>query len=71
MQTRNLFAGNMIKHPLFAELKLGVDYKISGELKNTDKIMNDSFWVGVYPGMSDEKIEYIIKTVRGFISTKS
>ena len=71
VQTRNLFAGNMIKHPLFAELKLGVDYKISGELKNTDKIMNDSFWVGVYPGMSDEKIEYIIKTVRGFISTKS
>ena len=71
VQTRNLFAGNMIKHPLFAELKLGVDYKISGELKNTDKIMNDSFWVGVYPGMSDEKIGYIIKTVRGFVSTKS
>lgn len=61
----------MIKHPLFAGLKLGVDYKISGELKNTDKIMNDSFWVGVYPGMSDEKIEYIIKTVRGFVSTRS
>nr|WP_315004364.1 lipopolysaccharide biosynthesis protein RfbH [uncultured Campylobacter sp.] len=71
VQTRNLFAGNMIKHPLFADLKRGIDYKISGELKHTDKIMNDSFWVGVYPGMSDEKIEYIIKTVRGFISTKS
>jgi len=71
VQTRNLFAGNMIKHPLFADLKRGVDYKISGELKNTDKIMNDSFWVGVYPGMSDEKIGYIIKTVRGFVSTKS
>ena len=71
VQTRNLFAGNMIKHPLFAELKLGVDYKISGELKNTDKIMNDSFWVGVYPGMSDEKIEYIIKAIKEFISTKN
>ncbi len=67
VQTRNLFAGNMIKHPLFADLKLGVDYKISGELKNTDKIMKDSFWVGVYPGMSDEKIEYIIKAIKGFV----
>ena len=71
VQTRNLFAGNMIRHPLFAELKLGEDYKISGELKNTDKIMNDSFWVGVYPGMSDEKIEYIIKVIKEFISAKS
>ncbi|WP_299225506.1 lipopolysaccharide biosynthesis protein RfbH [uncultured Campylobacter sp.] len=71
IQTRNLFAGNMIRHPLFAELKLGEDYKISGELKNTDKIMNDSFWVGVYPGMSDEKIEYIIKVIKEFISAKS
>lgn len=71
VQTRNLFAGNMIKHPLFADLKLGVDYKISGELKNTDKIMNDSFWVGVYPGMSDEKIGYIIKVIKEFISAKN
>ena len=70
VQTRNLFAGNMIKHPLFADLKLGVDYKISGELKNTDKIMNDSFWVGVYPGMSDEKIEYIIKAIKEFIKNR-
>ena len=67
VQTRNLFAGNMIKHPLFADLKLGVDYKISGELKNTDKIMKDSFWVGVYPGMSDEKVEYIEKKIKDFI----
>lgn len=71
VQTRNLFAGNMIKHPLFADLKRGIDYKISGELKNTDKIMNDSFWVGVYPGMSDEKIEYIIKVIKEFISAKN
>ena len=71
VQTRNLFAGNMIKHPLFVDLKLGVDYKISGELKNTDKIMKDSFWVGVYPGMSDEKIGYIIKVIKEFISTKN
>lgn len=70
IQTRNLFAGNMIRHPLFLDLELGIDYKIAGELKNTDKIMNDSLWVGVYPGMSAEKIEYIIKKIRDFINVK-
>lgn len=70
IQTRNLFAGNMTRHPLFADLQVGKDYRVVGELKNTDKIMNDSFWVGVYPGMSDEKIEYIIKVIKEFISAK-
>ena len=67
IQTRNLFAGNIIKHPMFEGLKEGIDYKVVGELKNTDKIMNDSFWVGVYPGMNDEAIEYMIKKIREFI----
>ena len=58
IQTRNLFAGNMTRHPLFADLQVGKDYRVVGELKNTDKIMNDSFWIGVYPGMSAEKINY-------------
>ena len=71
IQTRNLFAGNMTRHPLFADLQVGKDYRVVGELKNTDKIMNDSFWVGVYPGMSDEKIGYIIKVIKEFISTKN
>ncbi|MGA1847611.1 lipopolysaccharide biosynthesis protein RfbH [Deferribacter abyssi] len=67
IQTRNLFAGNMIRHPMFESLKKGVDYKVIGELKNTDKIMNDSFWVGVYPGMSEKAIQYIIIKIKEFI----
>ena len=70
IQTRNLFAGNIIRHPCFNDLKENQDYRIIGELKNTDKIMNDSFWVGVFPGMTDEKIEYIIRNIRDFIDKR-
>ncbi len=70
IQTRNLFAGNMTRHPLFADLQVGKDYRVVGELKNTDKIMNDSFWIGVYPGMSAEKIKYIIDIIVGFVVSK-
>ena len=44
--------------------KSGKGYRVIGELKNTDRIMNDTFWVGVYPGMSDEKIDYMIKIIK-------
>lgn len=67
IQTRNLFAGNMTRHPLFLDLQEGIDFRIVGELKNTDKIMNDSLWIGVYPGMSVEKIDYCIGKIREFI----
>ncbi|OUT10693.1 lipopolysaccharide biosynthesis protein RfbH [Campylobacter concisus] len=70
IQTRNLFAGNMTRHPLFADLQVGKDYRVVGELKNTDKIMNDSFWIGVYPGMSAEKIKYIIDIIIRFLASK-
>jgi CDP-6-deoxy-D-xylo-4-hexulose-3-dehydrase len=70
IQTRNLFAGNIIRHPCFDNLKQGKDFKIIGELSNTDKIMHDSFWIGVYPGMADSMIEYIIDTIRNFIKTQ-
>ncbi|QPH88218.1 lipopolysaccharide biosynthesis protein RfbH [Campylobacter concisus] len=70
IQTRNLFAGNMTRHPLFADLQVGKDYRVVGELKNTDKIMNDSFWIGVYPGMSAEKIKYIIDVIVRFVASK-
>ena len=70
IQTRNLFAGNMTRHPLFADLQVGKDYRVIGELKNTDKIMNDSFWIGVYPGMSAEKIKYIIDVIVRFVASK-
>jgi len=65
IQTRNLFAGNLIKHPCFNEIRNdGKSYRVVGELKNTDRIMEDSFWIGVYPGMTDEKIDYMIKKIR-------
>ena len=67
IQTRNLFAGNMVRHPMFEDLQEGIDYRIVGELKNTDKIMNDSFWIGVYPGMKKEAIKYIIYMIKNFI----
>ena len=66
IQTRNLFAGNMLRHPMFDHLENGVDYKVSCELKNTDKIMNDSFWVGLYPGMGNDAIDYMINKIKEF-----
>ena len=65
IQTRALFAGNLIKHPCFDEMrKSGSGYRIVGKLTNTDRIMNDTFWVGVYPGMTDEMIDRMIEVVR-------
>ena len=65
VQTRMLFAGNLIKHPCFDEMRAaGEGYRVVGELTNTDRIMNDTFWVGVYPGMTDEKIDYMVKTIK-------
>lgn len=64
IQTRNLFAGNILRHPIFDHLVENVDYRVIGDLPNTEKIMNDSFWIGVYPGMSDEKLEYMIKKIK-------
>ena len=67
IQTRTLFAGNLIKHPCFDEMrKTKQGYRVVGNLKNTDRIMNDTFWIGVYPGMTDEKIDYMIKTIKDF-----
>lgn len=65
VQTRMLFAGNLIKHPCFDEMrKTGEGFRIVGDLTNTDRIMNETFWVGVYPGMTDEMIDYMAKTIR-------
>lgn len=65
VQSRMLFAGNLIKQPCFDEMrKTGQGYRVVGDLAVTDRIMNDTFWVGVYPGMSDEMIDYIAKTIK-------
>ena len=59
IQTRPLFAGNLTRHPCFQNLREGVDYRIAGTLEVTDQVMNNSFWVGVYPGMEREMLEEI------------
>jgi CDP-6-deoxy-D-xylo-4-hexulose-3-dehydrase len=65
VQTRMLFAGNLIKHPCFDELRAtGNGYRVVGDLTNTDRIMNHTFWVGVYPGMIDEMIDYMTKIIK-------
>ena len=64
VQTRMLFAGNIIKHPCFDQMRQsGKGYRVAGSLENTDRIMNDTFWVGVYPGMTDEMIDYMAETI--------
>ena len=64
VQTRMLFAGNLIKHPCFDQMRESkTGYRVVGDLHNTDRIMNDTFWVGVYPGMTDEMIDYMARII--------
>ena len=58
IQTRPLFAGNLLRHPCFDTLEEGVDYRVIGELPVTDRILQDTFWVGVYPGLTAEQLAY-------------
>ena len=68
IQTRMLFAGNLIKHPCFNEMrKEGKGYRVAGSLGNTDHIMNDTFWVGVYPGMIDEMLQFMVDEIVNFV----
>lgn len=64
VQTRLLFSGNLTRHPCFDQIRGTDAYKVVGELTNTDYIMNNSFWVGVYPGMTDEMIDYMAEVIR-------
>jgi len=66
IQTRNLFAGNITRHPCFESLREGVDYRIAAPLTNTDMIMNSSLWIGLYPGMGAARLEYMISEIRDF-----
>ena len=64
IQTRMLFAGNLIKHPCFDEMRAeDTGYRVVEDLVNTDIVMENSFWVGVYPGMTDDKLEYISRMI--------
>lgn len=68
IQTRMLFAGNLIKHPCFDEMReSGHGYRVVGELSNTDFIMENSFWLGVYPGMTQEKLRIMLDSIHEFV----
>jgi CDP-6-deoxy-D-xylo-4-hexulose-3-dehydrase len=71
IQTRALFAGNLIRQPCFDTMRASNrGYRIIGELKNTDIIMNQAFWVGVYPGITEEMIEFMVETISKFMKNR-
>ncbi len=63
IQTRLLFSGNLIRHPCFDEIRGTGAYRVSGGLETTDHIMANSFWVGVYPGMTDAMLDYMVESI--------
>ncbi|MDA8333829.1 MAG: lipopolysaccharide biosynthesis protein RfbH [Peptococcaceae bacterium] len=69
IQTRMLFAGNLLKQPCFDEMRrLGKGFRVVGDLKNTNIAMNHSFWLGVYPGISEEHVNYMVNAIKNFIA---
>ena len=66
IQTRNLFSGNLTRHPCFDSLEEGRDYRIASSLEHTDVIMNRALWIGCYPGMSMEKLNYMAESISSF-----
>ncbi len=68
VQTRMLFAGNILKQPCFDRLrKRGEGFRVVGNLKNTDRVMTDSFWIGVYPGMTGPMLDYMADAIREYL----
>ena len=64
VQTRMLFSGNLIRHPCFDQMrKEGKGYRVASGLENADRIVSSTFWVGVYPGLDEEKLEYMAKAI--------
>ena len=70
IQTRTLFAGNFIQHPCFDDIRNNnEEYRIVGSLANTERIMNSTFWVGVYPGLTEQQIDYIASIIIKFVNS--
>ena len=67
IQTRALFAGNLTRHPCFDQIRDTDAYRIIGDLAVTDRIMRDTFWIGVYPGMTDAMIDKMIEVIKASI----
>ena len=71
IQTRLLFSGNLIKHPAFDDIRGTDAYRVAGSLDVTDHIMSNSFWIGVYPGMTDEMVDYMKKNIKRVLEKAS
>lgn len=71
VQTRLLFSGNLIHHPCFDQIRGTDAYRVADSLENTDYVMNNTFWVGVYPGMTEEMMNYVAKTIIQATNIKS
>lgn len=63
VQTRLLFSGNILRHPAFDQIRGTDAYRVVGDLKNSDFIVNNTFWIGVYPGMTKEKLDYMVQMI--------
>ncbi len=71
IQTRMLFAGNLLKHPCFDEMRQsGEGYRVVGNLTNTDRIMEKTFWIGVYPGLTEKMIDFVVETILDFVKKR-
>lgn len=64
IETRSLFAGNLLAHPAYS----GIKHRVVGDLKNSDLIMNNGFWIGVYPGNTTEKLKYVVSKFKEFLA---
>ena len=72
IQTRNLFAGNLVKHPAFDEMRrTGKGFRIVGGLEKTDFVMSNTFWIGVYPGMTEEMLAFMATSIKEFVAEKT
>jgi CDP-6-deoxy-D-xylo-4-hexulose-3-dehydrase len=65
--SRLIFAGNILKHPAYKDIK----HRVYGNLNQTDKIMNNGFWVGVYPGLNQVMLDYVIESINYFIQKET
>ncbi|MFH2019009.1 MAG: DegT/DnrJ/EryC1/StrS family aminotransferase, partial [bacterium] len=64
--TRNIFSGNLLRHPAYLNVK---NKRVTGEMKNADTVMNQAFWLGVFPGIREPQMKYVLKYLSEFVKT--
>jgi CDP-6-deoxy-D-xylo-4-hexulose-3-dehydrase len=65
--TRLMFAGNILKQPAYRN----VDFRVVGDLTNTDIVMTRTFWIGVYPGLTNQMLDYVVDSIKDFVTSKA